>query len=212
MYEYFFKRFIDITLSLLGLIVLFVPMIIIAIIIKIDSPGPILFKQKRLAKDAAVFTMYKLRTMVVDAENMGSGVYSTKGDPRVSRVGKILRAFSLDEIPQFFNIVKGDMSLIGPRPPLTYHPWNIEDYTEEQKKRFLVKPGVTGWAQVHGRKGIQWEERIRYDVEYVENLSFGLDLKIFFKTIIKIITMEDNQNIGETAIQSSANSKVDAKV
>lgn len=206
------KRFFDILLSIIGIVILLPLFLIVAIAIKLDSKGPLIFKQKRLGQGGVVFEIYKFRTMVIGAEQMGSGVYCEKGDPRVSRVGKVLRNLSIDELAQFINVLKGDMSLIGPRPPLTYHPWNIEDYTEEQKKRFLVKPGVTGWAQIHGRKSLQWEERIRYDVEYVENLSFWIDLKIFFKTIIKIITMEDNQNIGETVIQSSVNSKVKAKM
>lgn len=107
---------------------------------------------------------------------------------------------SIDELPQLVNILKGEMSVIGPRPVLTYHPWKYEEYTEEQLKRFNVRPGVTGWAQIHGRKDVEWNERIKLDVFYVDNISFILDLKIFLKTIIQVLSMKDNVNIGETAI------------
>lgn len=196
------KRILDVIISLIGLIVLSLFLVLVAITIKLESEGPVVFKQKRLGKNGKVFEIYKFRTMVVGAEHTGSGVYSTKDDPRVSRVGKILRKLSIDELPQFLNIIKGDMSLIGPRPPLTYHPWPLEDYTDEQKKRFSVRPGVTGWAQINGRKELSWERRIEYDVEYVENISFLFDLKIFFKTIIKILTMEGNLNVSKTADHS----------
>lgn len=200
MYVYLvIKRVLDVAISLIGLIVLSPFLVLIVIVIKLDSEGPAIFKQKRLGKDGKVFEIYKFRTMVVGAEITGSGVYSAEGDPRISRVGRILRLLSIDELPQFINILKGDMSLIGPRPPLTYHPWPLEEYTDEQKKRFRVRPGVTGWAQINGRKELSWERRIEYDVEYVENISFLFDLKIFFKTIIKILTMEGNLNVSKTA-------------
>ena len=138
--------------------------------------------------------------MCVGAEK--GGVYSTKNDLRVTRVGKFIRATSIDELPQFINILKGDMSLIGPRPTLTYHPWPLEKYSQEQKKRFLVRPGVTGWAQVNGRKEIHWDRRLMLDVEYVNNLSFTFDMKIFFMTIAKVLAMKDNVNVGETALKS----------
>jgi undecaprenyl phosphate N,N'-diacetylbacillosamine 1-phosphate transferase len=142
--------------------------------------------------------------MYIGAEK--DGVYETKGDIRVTRVGKFIRKTSIDEFPQFLNIIKGEMSIIGPRPTLTYHPWPFDKYTEEQKKRFNVRPGVTGWAQINGRKDVPWNQRIKYDIEYVDNLSFGLDVKIFFRTIIKILTMQDNINVAETA----QNKKLDA--
>lgn len=121
-----------------------------------------------------------------------------KGDPRVTKVGKFIRATSIDELPQLINILKGDMSFIGPRPTLTYHPWKLDEYTIEQRRRFDVRPGVTGLAQVNGRKEIAWDERIKYDVYYVDNLSSILDLKILLKTIQKVILMKDNLNISET--------------
>lgn len=193
-----FKRIIDIICSILGLIILIPVFLIVSIAIKIESKGPVIFKQKRIGKDGKVFEIYKFRSMVVGAEKMGTGVYSKKGDTRVTKVGKFIRATSIDELPQLLNILKGEMSFIGPRPVLTYHPWKYEEYTEEQKKRFLLRPGVTGWAQIHGRKQVEWEKRIKLDVEYVEKISFIMDLKIFFITIYKVIFMKDNVNTGTT--------------
>ena len=152
MYKNFFKRFIDLTLSVLALIVLSWLYLIIAILIKLTSPGPVLFKQDRIGKDGKVFKILKFRSMKVGAEK--SGVYSDNKDPRVTKVGKFIRATSVDELPQLFNILKGDMTLIGPRPPLTYHPWKWEEYTDEQRRMFDVRPGITGWAQTHGRKHV----------------------------------------------------------
>ena len=194
------KRILDIIISLSGLIVLSPLLLIVAIAIKMESKGPVIFKQDRLGLNGKVFKIYKFRSMCVGAEK--DGVYEKKGDPRVTRVGKFIRKTSIDELPQLVNVLKGDMSLIGPRPPLTYHPWPYEEYTEEQKRMFHVRPGMTGWAQVNGRKEVQWPRRIELNVEYVDNLSFVLDLKIFFKTIIKVFTMQDNINIGETAQKS----------
>ena len=134
--------------------------------------------------------------MIIDAEK--GGVYSDNKDPRVTKIGNILRKTSLDELPQFINILKGDLSFIGPRPPLTYHPWPITEYTEEQFKMFGVRPGITGWAQVNGRKAVEWNKRIRLNVWYVENVSLGLDIKILFMTVFKVLANADNENIGAT--------------
>lgn len=173
------------------------------LIIKIDSPGPAIFKQERLGLNGKVFNIYKFRSMCQGAEKKGTGVYSLKGDPRVTKVGRFIRATSIDELPQLINILKGEMSFIGPRPTLTYHPWKLEEYTDEQIKRFKVRPGVTGLAQINGRKDIPWDERIIYDVNYVENLSFMLDLKILLKTIVKVFKMSDNVNTYETATKTN---------
>ena len=171
----------------------------VAAAVKLDSKGPVIFKQERLGKDGKVFEMYKIRSMCVGAEHMGTGQYSYKGDSRVTRVGKVIRATSLDELPQFINILKGDMSFIGPRPTLTYHPWRLEEYSDAQRRRFEVRPGITGLAQVHGRKTIDWNDRIKYDVEYVDKLSLGLDCKILFQTVWNVLTMKDNNNVGKTS-------------
>ena len=196
MYRHFFKRFTDIIISLLSIVIGGIPMLIVALLVKLDSPGPVLFKQARLGKNGKQFHIYKFRSMCVGAEK--SGVYSDNQDKRVTKVGKFIRATSLDELPQFFNILKGDMSLIGPRPPLTYHPWPLEEYTDFQRRMFEVRPGITGWAQVHGRKDVEWHHRIELSVWYVDHLSFWLDIKIMFKTVFKVLTNADNENKGET--------------
>lgn len=187
-----FKRIAGIFMSLVALILLSPVMIITAILIKIESKGPVIFKQQRLGLKGEVFTMYKFRSMVVGAEK--DGVYSGKGDVRVTKTGKIIRATSIDELPQLINILKGDMAFIGPRPALTYHPWTFDKYTEEQKRMFDVRPGITGWAQVHGRKDVEWNKRIELNVWYVDNMSLLLDLKIFFVTIFKVLSNADNEN------------------
>lgn len=202
MYKRFFKRLFDIALSFIGLILCLVPMIIIAVLIKIDSPGPVLFKQKRIGYKGKVFEIWKFRSMCVGAEKTGTGVYSEKGDPRITRVGNILRKTSLDELPQFFNILIGSVSFIGPRPPLTYHPWPYEEYTAEQKRMFDVRPGITGWAQVNGRKTVEWNRRIELNIWYVDNLSMWLDFKILWLTVWKILSNEGNENAGATVVKT----------
>lgn len=198
MYKHFIKRVIDIIIAV-GVLVILSPLLLItAIAIKLESKGPVIFKQKRLGLGGKVFNIYKFRSMVQNAEHTGSGVYSGKGDARVTKVGRIIRATSIDELPQAVNMLLGDMSLIGPRPPLTYHPWPIDQYTTEQKRMFEVRPGITGWAQVHGRKDVEWNKRIELNVWYVDHVSFLLDVKIFFMTIFKVVTNADNENKGET--------------
>ncbi|MBQ9414565.1 MAG: sugar transferase, partial [Clostridia bacterium] len=145
-----------------------------------------------------VFQIWKFRSMKQNSEHTGSGVYSGKGDARVTRLGKILRAISLDELPQCINLLRGDMSLVGPRPPLTYHPWPYEEYDEEQRRMFEVRPGITGWAQVHGRKEVEWHERIRLNVWYVDHVSLWLDIKIAFMTVFKVLRNDNNENVGAT--------------
>lgn len=199
-YRDYIKRIIDLLIAVPVLLIAVIPMAIIAAAVKLDSPGPALFKQDRLGKDGKVFKMLKFRSMCVGAEKTGSGVYSGKEDSRVTRVGKIIRATSLDELPQLLNVLRGDMSLLGPRPPLTYHPWPIEDYTEEQRHMFDVRPGFSGWAQVHGRKNVEWHHRIELNVWYVKHVRFALDVKIFFMTIFKVITNKNNANVNETVI------------
>ena len=202
MYKHFLKRFFDIVLSLFGLILAAIPMLIIVIAIKVDSKGPAIFKQERVGKNGKLFKIYKFRSMCIGAEKMGSGVYSGKQDARVTKVGKILRATSLDELPQFFNLLKGDMSLVGPRPPLTYHPWPWDQYTDEQRRMFEVRPGITGWAQVNGRKEVEWNKRIQLNVWYVDHVSLWLDVKILFKTVFKVFSNADNENTTATVVST----------
>lgn len=205
------KRFLDVTASFLGLVLLSPLLLAVSILIKIDSRGPIIFRQKRIGRNGKVFEIYKFRSMCVGAEKTGSGVYSGKGDARVTRIGKILRATSIDELPQLLNILKGEMSFVGPRPPLTYHPWKYEEYTDFQKRMFEVRPGITGWAQVNGRKDVEWHKRIELNVWYVDHMSLLLDIKIMFKTAFKVLTNADNENSGATVNKSTEPSN-DAKV
>jgi undecaprenyl phosphate N,N'-diacetylbacillosamine 1-phosphate transferase len=193
------KRGLDILFSSVMLVIGAIPLLITALIIKIDSPGPAIFKQKRLGAGGKVFEMLKFRSMVINAEHTGSGVYSGKGDARVTRVGKFIRAASIDELPQLINIFKGDMSFIGPRPALTYHPWPFEEYTDDQRRMFDVRPGITGWAQINGRKEVEWTKRIELNIWYVNHMSFLLDLRIFIKTVFKVFSNADNKNTTETA-------------
>ncbi len=198
LYRNFGKRAIGFIISLIALIILSPILLIVAIIIKLDSKGPVIFKQERLGVNGVPFWIYKFRSMCVGAEKQGSGVYSYKGDSRITKVGRIIRATSIDELPQLWNILKGDMALIGPRPALTYHPWPYEQYDDHQKHMFDVRPGITGWAQVNGRKEVPWPERIELNVYYVENVSLWFDIKIFFMTVFKVVTNADNKNVGET--------------
>ena len=197
-YKRHIKRIIDIIISLCILIFLSPLFLITAVAIKLESKGPVIFKQTRLGLHHQRFTLLKFRSMVVNAEHTGSGVYSDANDERVTHIGHIIRATSIDELPQAVNILKGDMSLIGPRPPLTYHPWPLEQYTAEELHMFDIRPGITGWAQVNGRKDVEWHERIRLNNWYVDHCSFLLDVKIFFMTIGKVLSNADNANTGKT--------------
>ncbi len=182
------KRISDIVLSLTGLLASSPILVIIAAIIKISSAGPVFFRQERAGKDGAVFKIYKFRTMVENAEKIGPGLFIEKNDPRITRVGRFLRAASLDELPQLINVLCGQMSLVGPRPTL---PYQVEQYDERQRQRLSVDPGVTGWAQVNGRNNLSWPEKIELDLWYVENRSFCLDLKILWKTLLVIFKKDD---------------------
>ena len=202
MYKNVIKRILDILFAAVMLFLLWWLLLLIAIAVKLDDPfGPVIFRQERIGLHGKIYTMNKFRSMKVGAEHTGSGVYSDDSDPRQTRVGKILRKTSMDELPQLFNILKGDMSLIGPRSPLTYHPWPFDQYTEEQKKIFDVRPGITGWAQIHGRKTVEWHERIRMNIWYTEHVSFKLDLYIFFMSFYVVLFNKDNENIGETVVK-----------
>lgn len=199
----FCKYTLDFLLGLVGLVITSPILLVIALLIKSEDHGPALFKQERIGKDGKVFFMYKFRSMRVGAEHTGSGVYSGKGDDRVTKIGRFLRASSLDELPQFLNLIRGECSLIGPRAPLTYHPWPWAEYSQEQRQMFLVRPGITGWAQVNGRKTVEWNRRIQLNVWYVQHVSPWLDLKILFLTVFKVLKNDDNVNIGETAAKGN---------
>lgn len=199
-----FKRFSDIVISLFALIILSPLMLFTSLAIKLDSKGPVIFKQERLGYKAKVFHIYKFRSMCENAEQMGTGQYSFAGDMRVTKVGKFIRATSIDELPQLINVLKGEMSLVGFRPPLTYHPWDISEYTDEQLRMFDVRPGITGWAQVNGRKHTEWHERIRLNVYYVDHISLFLDIKILFMTVFSVLKNEDNVNVTETVRGTAA--------
>jgi lipopolysaccharide/colanic/teichoic acid biosynthesis glycosyltransferase len=150
-----------------------------ALAVKLEDGGPVLYRQARVGKDGVEFELVKLRTMVVGAERQGAGWAVNEGDPRITRVGRLLRRLSLDELPQLWNVVRGEMSLVGPRPTLAYQ---VERYTPRQRRRLDVKPGITGWAQIHGRAQLPWEERIELDVWYVEHRSPWVDAKILLRT------------------------------
>jgi lipopolysaccharide/colanic/teichoic acid biosynthesis glycosyltransferase len=150
-----------------------------ALAVKLTDGGPVLFRQQRVGLDGRDFELLKLRTMVAGAEGKGAGYAVERGDPRITRVGRLLRRTSIDELPQLWNVLRGDMSVVGPRPTLRYQ---VDRYTERQRKRLAVRPGLTGWAQVHGRAELPWAERIELDVWYVEHRSPGLDLKILLRT------------------------------
>ena len=194
MYRKFLKRFLDVLLAFVVLVVLAPVLLCIAVAIRLDSEGPALFAQRRLGKDGKEFLMYKFRTMVLNAES--EGVYSDNHDTRVTRIGRFLRRTSLDELPQCWNVIQGDMSIVGFRPPLTYHPWPWEAYTEAQKRMFALRPGITGWAQVNGRRTMPWQKRIELNVWYVEHVSFWLDCRILLRTIIQVLANVDNENVG----------------
>jgi lipopolysaccharide/colanic/teichoic acid biosynthesis glycosyltransferase len=185
------KRLIDFFGSLFGVIILLPLLLIIALSIKLTSQGPVFFKQDRLGKDGKIFKILKFRTMVVNAEKIGDGLFvKSEQDSRITSVGKFLRATSLDELPQLINVIIGDMSLVGPRPPVPNHPYKYNEYTDFQKKRFEMKPGMTGLTQVTVRNSVPWDQRISIDVKYVENFNVWLDIKILFKTLIKIFNRE----------------------
>src|SRR5690625_2233972 len=169
------KRIIDLFGSLIGIIILSPILIIISLAIKLTSKGPVFFRQERLGRNGKVFKIIKFRTMIANAESVGTGLSTYEGDPRVTRVGVLLRKTSLDELSQLFNVLKGDMSIVGPRPPVPYHPYKFNEYSEYQLQRFKVRPGITGYAQIKGRNSLTWDERIEHDVEYVNRQSIFLD-------------------------------------
>ena len=178
------NRVADVALAGLGLAVASPFLAAAALAVKLEDGGPILFRQRRVGKDGADFELLKLRSMVVDAERKGAGFAVDRGDARITRVGRFLRRTSVDELPQLWNVVRGEMSVIGPRPTLRYQ---VERYTERQRKRLEVRPGLTGWAQIHGRAALPWDDRIELDVWYVEHRSARVDLKILLRTPLALL-------------------------
>ncbi len=178
-------RALDIPIAALALVVLSPLLLIAAVAIKLGSRGPVVYRQLRVGRDGLQFEMLKLRTMVQGSDPVGVGTIVARDDPRVTAAGRLLRRTSLDEIPNLVNVLRGEMAIVGPRPTI---PTQVKDYTPRQKRRHEVRPGITGWAQVQGRAGIPWEERIELDVEYVDRRSTALDLRILAKTVWLLVT------------------------
>ncbi len=201
------RRVVDAVLSMIALIILSPILAVIAIAVKIDSKGPVVFKQLRIGKNGKNYYMYKFRTMVPNAQNMGTGVYSFKGDPRITRVGHFLRKTSLDELLQLWNVVKGDMALVGPRSPVYGHFPKYETLNEAYKRRFSVLPGITGLAQVTGRNELLWDEKVKYDNIYIDKVKkYGplYDIKILFLTVARVFSMSDVSETQENMEKNEA--------
>ena len=206
------KRFLDIVISGSALIILLPIMLVISFLIKFDSKGPVFFLQERRTKNGKVFRMLKFRSMVVNAEHTGAGLFNYENDPRVTRVGRFLRDSSLDELPQLLNILLGDMAIVGPRPCVVYELGDFDTLNKRYKKRFIVKAGLTGLAQVKGRNNITWDEKVEFDNEYVDlfsRLGILIDLKIIIETVIKVFHKE---NIYEVKSDQVMNDEEAAKI
>jgi lipopolysaccharide/colanic/teichoic acid biosynthesis glycosyltransferase len=179
------KRVLDIVIAAVGGI-LSAPLIaLLALVIRAESRGGAVYRQTRTGKDGVAFSIYKLRTMVLDAEFTGAGLAIAAGDDRITRTGAFLRRYSLDELPNLWNVLRGEMSIVGPRPTV---PVQVEQYTDRQRGRLAVKPGITGWAQINGRASLPWSQRIELDLWYVEHRSLALDLKILAKTVGMVLS------------------------
>ena len=189
----FIKRLIDIFGSLFGIIILSPLLFIIALSIKLTSKGPVFFKQERLGKNGKIFKILKFRTMVVNAEKIGDGLsVKNDNDNRITKIGKILRSTSLDELPQLFNVILGQMSLVGPRPPVTYFPYDgYGNYPKWAKKRFTMRPGMTGLTQITVRNSVSWDERIKVDNKYIDSFNVCFDIKLLFGTFVRIFKSEN---------------------
>jgi lipopolysaccharide/colanic/teichoic acid biosynthesis glycosyltransferase len=179
------SRALDLLVASLVLAVASPLLAVAAILIKLESRGPVFYRQRRVGRAGEPFELWKLRTMVQGAESMGAGVYVVEGDSRITRVGRVLRRFSLDELPNLVNVIKGEMAVVGPRPTVQEQ---VDRYSERQRRRLEVSPGITGWAQVKGRASLPWPERIELDVWYVEHRSLSLDLRILAKTVRLLAT------------------------
>lgn len=194
------KRILDTIIAFVMLIVISPILLIVSIAVKLDSKGPAIFKQDRIGKDFKPFKMYKFRSMVVNAQNMGTGVYAFAGDPRITRVGRIIRKTSLDELPQLWNIVKGDMAFVGPRAPVVGHFPEWDELNDAYKRRFTILPGITGLAQVTGRNELPWDEKVKYDNIYIDKINKNgifYDIKMWFMTFIRVLSMSDVEETQE---------------
>ena len=178
-------RLLDITVAAVALVVCSPLLLVAAVAIRLESPGGVIYRHARIGRDGVPFELWKLRTMVSGAERMGAGLYIEPGDARITRVGALLRRFSLDELPNLVNVLRGEMSVVGPRPTVAVQ---VDRYTPHQRRRLEVKPGITGWAQVNGRTSISWPERIELDVWYVDNRSLRLDVRILLRTLRLLAT------------------------
>lgn len=209
-FNLFIKRLFDICSTSMAILLLTPLWIVMAIWIKMDSEGPILFKQGRRTKDGRVFKMWKYRSMVVNAEKMGSGLFSYDDDSRITKVGKFIRKTSIDELPQFFNVLIGDISVVGPRPCVTYELGDFDTLNKRYKKRFEMKGGITGLAQCKGRNENSWDEKVTLDNEYIERFKkegFWLDIKILWWSVAKVFqsaNINEAQREGMTAEESAA--------
>jgi len=179
------SRALDVALSAALLLITSPVLALAAIVIRLESRGPVFYRQLRVGRAGEPFQLWKLRTMVPGAESMGAGLYVLEGDPRITRTGRLLRRFSLDELPNLVNVLRGDMAIVGPRPTVQEQ---VDRYTDRQRRRLEVKPGITGWAQVNGRTSLSWPERIELDVWYVEHRSMRLDIRILTKTARMLAT------------------------
>jgi len=178
-------RVLDVVIASVGSVITAPLVAVLAVAVRLESPGDPIYRQTRAGKDGRPFSIYKLRTMVQGAEFTGAGLAISEGDARITRVGRALRRYSLDELPNLWNVVRGEMAIVGPRPTL---PSQVEQYTDRQRGRLSVKPGITGWAQVNGRASLPWSERIELDLWYVEHRSLGLDLKILWRTVKMVLS------------------------
>lgn len=190
----FIKRLVDLLGTLFGFALLLPLLIVLAVAIKLDSKGPVLFKQGRRTKDGRIFKMWKFRSMVVNAESIGSGLFSYENDPRITKVGRFLRNTSLDELPQLFNVLEGSLSLVGPRPCVTYELGDFDTLNKRYKKRFSVKAGITGLAQARGRNENSWDEKVSLDNEYIDlfqKQGVWIDMVVLFETFINVFKSKD---------------------
>ena len=206
------RRVIDTFIACVALIVLSPLFLFLAIAVKVDSKGPVIFKQDRIGKDFKTYRMYKFRSMVENAQNMGTGIYSFAGDSRITKVGRLLRKTSLDELPQLWNIIKGDMAFVGPRSPVVGHFPPYDELNDAYKRRFTVLPGITGLAQVTGRNELAWDEKVRLDNIYIDKVKkYGLlyDMKMWALTFVRVLSMKDVEETKENMKKNKESMGID---